>query len=463
ERIAGIESTSNPSAPAVPSNKILVTFMTVTDGEVGNPSAPITGSQFKQKNESSKHTETLTGTNQVIQFATAGQQHYVISGAVTSVAGFGKTTIDAWVSSEVPYSGKDIFVQNLTDHEVTLKHDFSGVDVKFLLGADLVVPASGIVWLKYDARFETLSLFFKSWSEVDLSNKADLVGGKVPSSQLPSYVDDVLEFADLAAFPIAGETGKIYVDLSTNLQYRWSGSAYVPMSSSETFEQSTWMFSDFFGDSLNQLPFVGAVLNGGSKDAGVYSNGTGGYIGSHILFSGVSANGGYRYTDTTNPAFGGFPSKNGLTFYGIFKLISQSDARDRVIRIGFHNATTGTATPTNGAFLEILGSTATFKTKGSGLETASSPVSLLSGASSSGVFYKILIEFISTTSVNCKVVDDSNNIVLEVNHTTNIPSSGQRFGCGLVATITTAGTNHQIMSVDYMGVGRQKPNFLNDF
>ncbi len=52
-------------------------------------------------------------------------------------------------------------------------------------------------------------------------------GGKVPSSQLPSYVDDVLEFATLSAFPTPGETGKIYVALDTNLIYRWSGSAYI--------------------------------------------------------------------------------------------------------------------------------------------------------------------------------------------------------------------------------------------
>lgn len=58
-------------------------------------------------------------------------------------------------------------------------------------------------------------------------SKADLVGGKVPSSQLPSYVDDVLEFANLSAFPATGETGKIYVALDTNKTYRWSGSAYV--------------------------------------------------------------------------------------------------------------------------------------------------------------------------------------------------------------------------------------------
>ena len=51
--------------------------------------------------------------------------------------------------------------------------------------------------------------------------------GKVPSSQLPSYVDDVLEFANLASFPITGESGKIYIALDTNLEYRWSGTIYV--------------------------------------------------------------------------------------------------------------------------------------------------------------------------------------------------------------------------------------------
>lgn len=51
--------------------------------------------------------------------------------------------------------------------------------------------------------------------------------GKVPSGQLPSYVDDVLEFATKSAFPATGESGKIYVDLSTNRVYRWSGSTYI--------------------------------------------------------------------------------------------------------------------------------------------------------------------------------------------------------------------------------------------
>ena len=54
--------------------------------------------------------------------------------------------------------------------------------------------------------------------------------GKVPASQLPSYVDDVLEFADLASLPGTGETGIIYVTLDTNKIYRWSGSVYIEVS-----------------------------------------------------------------------------------------------------------------------------------------------------------------------------------------------------------------------------------------
>ena len=57
-------------------------------------------------------------------------------------------------------------------------------------------------------------------------------GGKVPSSQLPAYVDDVLEYANLAAFPGSGSTGLIYIAIDTNKTYRWSGSVYVEISAS---------------------------------------------------------------------------------------------------------------------------------------------------------------------------------------------------------------------------------------
>ena len=56
--------------------------------------------------------------------------------------------------------------------------------------------------------------------------------GKVPTAQLPSYVDDVLEYDSLSAFPATGEDGKIYVAEDTNLTYRWSGTQYVEISPS---------------------------------------------------------------------------------------------------------------------------------------------------------------------------------------------------------------------------------------
>jgi phage-related tail fiber protein len=57
-------------------------------------------------------------------------------------------------------------------------------------------------------------------------------GGKVPSSQLPSYVDDVLDYTNLAAFPATGVTGIIYVADDTNKTYRWTGSVYIEISAS---------------------------------------------------------------------------------------------------------------------------------------------------------------------------------------------------------------------------------------
>jgi len=65
-----------------------------------------------------------------------------------------------------------------------------------------------------------------------LTAKADLVNGLVPSSQLPSYIDDVLTYATFEDLPAIGESGKIYIIANTNLTYRWSGSAYVEISKS---------------------------------------------------------------------------------------------------------------------------------------------------------------------------------------------------------------------------------------
>lgn len=74
--------------------------------------------------------------------------------------------------------------------------------------------------------------YTKAETDELLDSKADLVDGKVPASQLPSYVDDVLEYASTSSFPATGESGKIYIATDTNKTYRWGGTGYVEISES---------------------------------------------------------------------------------------------------------------------------------------------------------------------------------------------------------------------------------------
>lgn len=88
--------------------------------------------------------------------------------------------------------------------------------------------------------------------------------GRVPSSQLPSYVDDVLEYTNKSNFPTIGETGKIYVDITTNLTYRWSGSQYVEISPSLALgETSSTAYS---GDKGAQLKADLNTINNYTKE-----------------------------------------------------------------------------------------------------------------------------------------------------------------------------------------------------
>lgn len=103
---------------------------------------------------------------------------------------------------------------------------------------------------------------------IDLSGKADLVDGKVPSTQLPSYVDDVLEYDNLAAFPATGEAGKIYVAKDSNKTYRWSGSAYIEISASpgSTDAVAEGSLNLYFTDARAKAAAVGDAIVDGITD-----------------------------------------------------------------------------------------------------------------------------------------------------------------------------------------------------
>lgn len=143
--------------------------------------------------------------------ASAGIQTSKLADAVKFIFADGSRAFTAPVSGVTPtiaahlatkgyVDGISIAFSNVTGTPTTL----AGYGITDAIGSSLIGTANGIATL--DA------------------------SGKVPSTQLPSYVDDVIEAANFAALPVSGEAGKIYVALDSNKVYRWSGSAYVEIS-----------------------------------------------------------------------------------------------------------------------------------------------------------------------------------------------------------------------------------------
>ena len=115
--------------------------------------------------------------------------------------------------------------------------DFTTADARTAIS---VTDAGGEGSLGYDNATGVITYTGPSFSGLEVTSAKNQnngyagldANGKVASAQLPSYVDDVEEYAALINLPATGETGKIYVTTGTNKTYRWSGSAYVEISAS---------------------------------------------------------------------------------------------------------------------------------------------------------------------------------------------------------------------------------------
>lgn len=192
-----------------------------------------------------------SGTNKVTYKATHAKKGpasvYTSGNTTTSISGSGGSG-----TIKVPQITVDTYghVTAATDENVTITlpaidgemsttstNPVQNKIVNSAISAKYTKPSSGIP--KTDLASDVQASLGKADSALQSSLKGAKNGvasldanGLVPTSQLPSYVDDVLEYNGKSNFPTSGETGKIYVDTSTNLTYRWSGSAYVEISPS---------------------------------------------------------------------------------------------------------------------------------------------------------------------------------------------------------------------------------------
>lgn len=143
----------------------------------------------------------------------------------------------AKASTKPTYTKSEVGLGNVDNtSDATKKTNFTGSiasgNTGFVTGGDAYTALSG----KLNANLKGVA---NGVAELDST-------GKVPSSQLPSFVDDVIEVDDYAHLPITGESGKIYVTKDTNKTYRWSGTAYVEIS--ESLALGNTHSTAFYGD-----------------------------------------------------------------------------------------------------------------------------------------------------------------------------------------------------------------------
>jgi hypothetical protein len=174
ERIVGVESISNPVAPSVPLNKISVTFITVTDGVVGEPTNPIIGSDFVKKSFADYLISNVSGEETSIALDASGKTEIRLTNdELESIASVNILSFSSAVSPELPYSGKPYLIRNLTGNPITILHD-APIDVPgsqrprifaFSLkhATDLVVPNNEAVLFHWTNGF--MVEIFRSWSE----------------------------------------------------------------------------------------------------------------------------------------------------------------------------------------------------------------------------------------------------------------------------------------------------------
>lgn len=137
---------------------------------------------------------------------------------------------------------------------------------------------------------------------------ATLAGdGKIPSSQLPSYVDDVVEVANYAALPVTGETGKLYITLDNNKVYRWGGSVYVEVAA------NNGVWGSITGTLSNQTDLQNALNAKATDSLVVHLAGTETITGTKTFSNPSKNDGGILLKNGASYSLSGYMNLGGMT------------------------------------------------------------------------------------------------------------------------------------------------------
>ena len=260
--------------------------------------------------------------------------------------------------------------------------------------------------------------------------------GKVANAQLPSYVDDVVEYANFAGFPATGETGKIYVAIDTGDVYRWGGSSYVQINDAVTSADQATKLATARNIALTG-PITGTVSFDGTADANIsttldisgkttsdLSEGSNLYYTDTRARSSVSATGSIVYNNGTGVF--SFTQGNTDTISEGSTNLYYTDARAQTV---IDSNSAGFITPSSSSALTNKTGNISQWTNDSGYLTSetdsqtiafASPILTISGSNSTANLSSLVTGFItgsSTETLTNKTISGSDNTI------SNIPNS----------------------------------------
>lgn len=173
------------------------------------------------------------------------------------------------VSAQIPMTLPNDFALNMNIGEESVSYDGSSYQ-----SVDITAEAIGAAEdnHKHSASDITSGTFNIARIPTITDAKIDSVSatkltGTIPQGNLPSYVDDVVEYTGVGTFPEEGESGKIYVDTTTNKTYRWSGSDYVEISASLALGETS---STAYRGDYGKVAYTHATAKGSAFASGLY-------------------------------------------------------------------------------------------------------------------------------------------------------------------------------------------------
>jgi len=401
--VIGDPSDTLPIDPPIPANTIYLTRFVATGAVIGEPEAPIIGTEFVKKNYSNRHTIASGVVSGIYPLPADGRTSFVFEIGGFDFKGF-SIPEDSFFADHL-YEGKIFYIKNVSGEPINLKHAGATDVILNLPGAiDYVVESS-----------EEKTLMFKfSFSEgLTLLNGNSAVG------------DDFLQSRWMFLSPTAP---------TTNQQLPFVGAVI-----------NTGSFSPWYDAAHPDNKYE--VLQ------------TNGYF---VVRANNAENSGYRIKDAGDIMKNPY---KGTTFLALLSPLELTNTITRIgiFPTGVFTANVENLNSNMGFIITNGDVVARSSNNSNSISSTSSTVALTYG--NWYYFFFEILEWeggVALSTVRYVIKDVAGNIILDVTHTTGKSSSGQN-GIGIVSTRASAGSLKAILGVSYIGFGPKKPNFLNDF